>query len=84
MRIGNLVLVFKVGIEIDGSVSCIRVVSGHPIFVPAAMQSIKSWRFWPMTIGGQARPAAGRLVLSVYLTERGFETKVLDEEPPRR
>jgi hypothetical protein len=79
----NAVLVFKVGADKDGNVTCIQAVSGHPLLVPGALQSIRSWKF-RTAIGRKRRPIAGTLILSVSWTERGFETKVLDEEPARR
>ncbi len=79
----NGVLVFKIGADKDGNVTCIRAVSGHPLLVPGAMESIRSWKLRP-AIGGKRRPIAGTLILSVSWTERGFEAKVLDEEPARK
>jgi len=83
-RIGNVVLVFKIGTDEAGNVTCIRAISGHPIMIPAAMQSIRAWKLRPTTIGWRRRPIAGTLVLSISWQDRGTETKVLDEEPPRR
>ena len=79
----NAVLVFKIGADKDGNVTCIRAVSGHPLLVPGPMESIRSWKLRP-EIGRKRRPIAGTLILSVSWTDRGFETKVLDEETPRR
>jgi hypothetical protein len=53
MRITNAVLFFKVVIDPDGNVVCIRVVSGHPLVVGAAIESIKTWKFLPTKVQGQ-------------------------------
>jgi hypothetical protein len=81
MRITNAVLVFKVSTDQDGNVVCIRAISGHPIIIGAAIQSIKTWKFQPTTVGRRRQPTVGTLILAVSATGRGIETKVLREEP---
>ena len=84
MRIGNAVLVFEIGSDPDGNISCIRVKSGHPILIAAAIESIKNWKLRPTTRGRQRRPVCGTLVVTVSLTRRGIRTRVLAAEPLRR
>ncbi len=81
MRITNAVLVFKVSTDQDGNVVCVRAISGHPIIIGAAIQSIKTWKFQPTTVGRRRQPTVGTLILAVSATGRGIETKVLREEP---
>jgi hypothetical protein len=50
VRITNAVLSLNVGIDQDGAVSCIQVLSGHPIIIGAAIDSIKTWTFQPLNV----------------------------------
>jgi TonB family protein len=45
--------VVKVGLVIaeDGTVSQVRLISGHPLLAPAALQAVKRWRFEPFSPG---------------------------------
>lgn len=36
----------------DGTVQRLRVTSGHPLLVPAAVEAVKQWRYSPTLLGG--------------------------------
>jgi protein TonB len=36
----------------DGSVNEIRVISGHPLLVEAAVECVKQWRYEPTMLNG--------------------------------
>jgi TonB family protein len=40
-------------IDVDGRLRNLRVVSGHPLLIDAAMESVKSWRYRPTTLNEQ-------------------------------
>jgi len=54
------IVVFVVGIDVHGSVVCVRLVSGHPLLVAAAVDSVKQWKFQ-----AGAQPTCGKLVLAL-------------------
>jgi protein TonB len=56
----------------DGTVDAIRVVSGHPLLVNAAIDSVKQWRYEPTLLNGH--PVA--IVLTAIVT---FEQKPVSE-----
>jgi len=37
----------------DGSVQNLRVISGHPMLVQAAMEAVKQWRYKPYYLNGE-------------------------------
>ncbi len=51
----------------DGTVDKIRVVSGHPLLVEAAINCIKQWRYEPTMLNGV--PVAVILTAKVHLRE---------------
>jgi len=81
MRITDAVLVFKVRSDQDGNIACIRAISGHPIILAGAIESLKSWKFRPNKVDGQRRPIYGTIVLGVSCCKHGIESKVLSEAP---
>ena len=54
---------FEVTITISGTVTDIKLVSGHPLLVQAAKDSIKQWEFKPFLRDGQ--PVSVRAALEV-------------------
>jgi len=40
----------RVLIAADGTVSCLDLISGHPLLVPAAMDAVKRWRYRPTIV----------------------------------
>ncbi len=38
----------------DGTIENLRVVSGHPMLVPAAIEAIRQWRYRPYFLNGEA------------------------------
>ena len=57
-------------IATDGKVSGAQVVQGHPIFVQAALDAVRQWRYSPAVLNG----------MPVEVTR---EVDVLFEPPPR-
>ncbi len=69
-------VVFVVGIDRAGSVGCIRLVSGRPMLVATAMDSVKHWKFQ-----ADAEPTCDKLVLALSTLERDMGLRVLEMEP---
>lgn len=40
-------------IDVNGQIQNLQLVSGHPMLVPAAMASVKQWRYKPYLLNGQ-------------------------------
>ena len=70
------VVVFVVGIDAHGNLLCIRLVSGHPLLVTAAIDSVKQWKFQP-----GVQPTCGKLVLALSTMKPDMGLKVLTTEP---
>lgn len=77
MRITNPILSFAVGTDVDGNVTCIQAISGHPLFIGGAIESIKQWKFRPFKIRGQRRSFFGTLIIGLTQTKHGLKTVVL-------
>jgi len=46
-------VVLEATLKEDGSVDAIRVISGHPLLINAALDCVKQWRYEPSLLNGQ-------------------------------
>jgi periplasmic protein TonB len=46
------IVVLSAVIGVDGTIEELKVISGHPLLVRAAMESIKNWRYRPTLLNG--------------------------------
>jgi protein TonB len=58
---GSVVMHAVVGT--DGTVQQLRVISGNPLLVNAAMEAVKKWRYSPFLLGG--KPVEGETTITV-------------------
>lgn len=56
-------IIVDVLIDTEGSVLCTRTIKGHPLLRRAAEENARQWKFKPLTVGGKAVAAMGRLAL---------------------
>ncbi len=59
-------VILDADISRDGVVESVKVVSGHPMLVPAAIDAVKQWQYKPFTLNGQPTPM--RTQISVNFT----------------
>ena len=60
---------FKILVNKDGEVDCIWANAGNPIFLPAADEAGRSWKFKPMVVNGKPVEFVGTLKFR-FLTGR--------------
>lgn len=56
-------VLLKVSISSKGAVECVSLIQGHPLLAAGAINSVRQWRFVPMTRKGKPVKYAGILVL---------------------
>ena len=54
----------------DGSVQHLRVVSGHPLLVKAAMDAVKLWRYKPYRLNDQPVEVDTEITVNFTLSDR--------------
>jgi len=55
----------------DGHVENIRLVSGHPLLAPAALQAVRQWVFEPTQVQGNAVKVITQITIPFDLDARG-------------
>ena len=61
-------VVIGVVIGKDGNIQSERLVSGHPLLAPAAMDAVKQWKYRPYLLNGQAVEVDTQVTINFTLT----------------
>jgi periplasmic protein TonB len=59
-------VVLSAVIDINGQITNLQLVSGHPMLVPAAIEAVKQWRYKPYLLNGQ--PVEVETTITVIFT----------------
>jgi protein TonB len=51
----------------DGTIENLRLLSGHPMLVPAALGAVKQWRYKPYILNGDAIEVETQITVNFYL-----------------
>ncbi len=70
-------VVFVVAFDSSGRVTCVRLVSGPPLLVTGAMESLMRWEFQR----SRRKKTCGTLVLALDTTRKNTGLRVLGEAP---
>ncbi len=64
---GSVVLGTVIGC--DGAMRSLRVLSGHPLLVQAAMDAVKQWRYNPYLLNGRTVEVETQITVNFTLKE---------------
>jgi outer membrane biosynthesis protein TonB len=73
----NGTIVLEISVGSDGRVNCVQVVSGHPLIIGVAIDSVRRWNFQPYSSMGTKRSFCGQLALSFRAIESAVKYKIL-------
>lgn len=66
-RIAGAVLIDAV-IDAEGNVVQMRVLSGHPALIPAALEALRHWKYEPTIVGGHPVPVQLEVTITFRLS----------------
>jgi len=78
----NGTVVLEISVDAEGDVTCVRVVSGHPLMIGVAIDSVRQWKFQPYSPKGNKRSFCGQIVLSFQANEHGVKFKIIIPNKP--
>jgi TonB family protein len=61
-------VILDADISKDGTVEALRVVSGHPMLISAALDAVKQWRYKPYLVKGEPVPVNTDVVVNFALS----------------
>ncbi len=65
-RIQGMVIL-DADISREGTVDALKLVSGHPLLVPAALAAVKQWRYKPYLVNGKPVPVNTQIIVNFTL-----------------
>jgi len=71
------VIVSAISVNTKGHVTCVTVVSGHPLITWVAIDSIRRWKFRPYAVNRVKRNFCGRVSIHYEATEYGVKYEVI-------
>jgi TonB family protein len=57
-------------ISADGNVTDIRVISGHPLLIPAALEAVKDWKYSPTLLNGEPVEVSTQVDINFTLSDQ--------------
>lgn len=72
-------IVLAIAVDVNGEITCVTVVSGHPLIIGTAIASVRRWKFRPYAVNGQKKSFCGKVTLRYEATD--CATKYDDSSP---
>lgn len=63
-------VVLDADISKDGTIESLRVISGHPMLVPAAIDAVKQWRYKPYLLNASPVPVNSKIMVNFVLSAK--------------
>jgi outer membrane biosynthesis protein TonB len=70
-------VVLAISVDAKGDVTCVQMISGHPLIVGVAIDSVKRWKFRPYASKGVKKSFCGQVALRFPANEHGVKYKVV-------
>jgi protein TonB len=62
-------VVLKVTLDKEGNVGNIRLIQGHPLLAPAAIEAVKQWKYKPFLLDGVPLEVESQVTVNFTLEE---------------
>lgn len=66
----------EISVDAEGDVTCARVVSGHPLIIGVAIDSVRRWKFQPYA-SKDKKGFCGQLAVRFKASEYGVRYKIV-------
>lgn len=66
-----------ISVDANGEVICVTVVSGHPLIINSAIDSVRRWKFRPYAVGGLKKSFCGKVSLRYEATDYAVKYEVV-------
>ena len=73
----NGTIVLEISADPEGDVTCVQMVSGHPLIIGVAIDSVRRWKFQPYGSQGTKKSFCGQVALRFRANEHGVKFKIL-------
>jgi len=66
-----------ISVDPQGKVACVKAISGHPLIIAVAIDSVRQWKFEPYTSQGVKKTFCGKVALRFQANEYGVRYKII-------
>jgi outer membrane biosynthesis protein TonB len=73
------IIVLEIAVDANGDVTCVTMLSGHPLIIGSVIDSVRRWKFRPYAVNGQKKSFCGKVTLSYVATD--YEVNVAIQTP---
>lgn len=70
-------VVLAISVDQQGNVSCVQVVSGDPLIIGVALDSVMQWKFEPYSSKGIKKVFCGEVALRFQANEHAVKYKII-------
>jgi len=70
-------MVLAIVVETTGVVTCVEFISGHPLIVGAAIDSVRRLRFRPFIANGVQKNFSGKIILRYEASEYSLKYELI-------
>ena len=70
-------VVLAISVDPQGNVVCVQTVSGNPLIIGVAIDSVRQWKFDPYRSKGIAKAFCGQVALRFQANEYGVKYKII-------
>ena len=67
----------NVAVDADGEVTCVTIVSGHPLIIGTAIDSVRRWKFRSYVVNGLRKAFCGKVTLRYNATDSEVKYEVI-------
>jgi len=71
------IVVLEISVDAEGNVTCVRMVSGHPLIIGVTIQSVSQWKFQPYTSRGSKKSFCGQIAIRFEGNEHRVKYTIL-------
>ena len=73
----NGTIVLEISVDPGGDVTCVQMVSGHPLMIGAAIDSVRRWKVQSYSSKGTKRSFCGQVALRFRASAHGVKYKII-------
>ena len=70
-------VVLAIAVDASGKVICVTMVSGHPLIISSAIDSVRQWKFLPYSVKGVKKSFCGKVALHYDATDSEVKYEVI-------
>ena len=70
-------VVLAISVDAQGNVACVQIVSGHPLIIGVAIDSVKRWKFEPYTSKSIKKSFCGQVTFHFQANEHAVKYRII-------